>query len=376
MLVTALMLVMALFMLGTRLWLFPQIDHFRPWIAGQLSTALGVDVSMGKLQVRWQRWQLRMQVQDLELRSARGRHLLSLPDASALLSWRSLIKKQPWFASLQLQGLDITVQRTARDRLDVLGQTVRVATRKLQQLPLHTPAMQWLLTQPQVHVSQSTIRWMDETRLAPPMIWNDVVLSLRNAGRRHQFGLTAHTAAAEGASIDIRGNLLQRSDGSRIRRLDGELYLDLVGRDPQTWQPWVNWPGHIEADTARVQAWVDIEDNALTTVVADIDAAGANWRYDRGVAASARQARAIIRAPAGAWDTLDNMDVRMQAHDARLQLEASPGIPFAARAISAHAGLTRDPDGLAVEVDKLVLDSPDVQATGRVHWTNRVPDEA
>src|SRR5699024_8384615 len=222
MLVTALMLVMALFMLGTRLWLFPQIDHFRPWIAGQLSTALGVDVSMGKLQVRWQRWQLRMQVQDLELRSARGRHLLSLPDASALLSWRSLIKKQPWFASLQLQGLDITVQRTARDRLDVLGQTVRVATRKLQQLPLHTPAMQWLLTQPQVHVSQSTIRWMDETRLAPPMIWNDVVLSLRNAGRRHQFGLTAHTAAAEGASIDIRGNLLQRSDGSRIRRLDGE----------------------------------------------------------------------------------------------------------------------------------------------------------
>lgn len=362
-------------MLGTRLWLFPNIDQFRPWLVERLSTALDIPVEIGHLEARWQGWQAHLHMSDLALGNPSSRQQLTVPEAVAVVSWRSVFQRKPHFVSLALHGLDLTIQRDPQERVRVLGKTVPVVPRKLVQLPLHVPAVGWLLEQPQLQLSHGTIRWLDDSRESPAMVWRDVALSIRNGFSGHRFGLTAHASPGQGARIDIRGNLRRRAGAGVKMALDGDVYAHLSGVQPQAWKPWLNWPVHIMAENSDVQLWADVHKNVFTTLLADVRVDQAVWQHAPGVGASTTRGRTVFETTLEDWPRFETLSAQVQAQDVRLRLGTLPDIPFFAHAVSGQLDIASSQKGRIVNIDRLVLDSPDAQVLGKVHWAHQNESE-
>src|SRR5260363_404254 len=100
-------------MLTLRLAALPHLDRFRPWVEQRAAHMLGARVSLGALSGRWHWRALRpeIEISDLNLRDAAGRPGLSIPQAIATLSWRTLWEFRPVFEAVHISAPAIVPRR-------------------------------------------------------------------------------------------------------------------------------------------------------------------------------------------------------------------------------------------------------------------------
>ncbi len=177
-------IVAALF-IGLRYLVLPRIDDFRPRIEALVSQRLHADVRVGKLAPHWSGFQPGIDVTGLEIRDAHGDRALSVPHATATLSWGSLLRAKPALASLVIERPDVLAAREPDGTLWVGG--VQVPTTHTGNDTFST----WLLSQQAIVLRGGTLRWRDAQRGAPELALHNVKIAILNDGFLHRVALQA-----------------------------------------------------------------------------------------------------------------------------------------------------------------------------------------
>ena len=176
--------VAALF-IGLRYVLLPRIDDFRPRIEALVSQRLHADVRIGKLAPYWSGFQPGIDVTGLDIRDAHGDRALSVPHATATLSWGALLRAKPALASLVIERPDVLAAREPDGTLWVGG--VQVPTTHTGNDTFST----WLLSQQAIVLRGGTLRWRDAQRSAPELALHNVRIAILNHGFVHRVALQA-----------------------------------------------------------------------------------------------------------------------------------------------------------------------------------------
>ena len=390
---------MALAVLGTRYVLFPKATHYKPIIEAQLSELLGNRVELGHVSADWHRFNPRIELDQITLHDSQGTRVLKIPHLSAVVSWRSLFTWSPQFVSVHAGGIDLSVRRDNQRRLWVLGRSVADTSSGSPDNPgddTATPsdrAMRWLLAQPQIRLYDATIRWVDETRDAAPLVLQDVSLKIRNGARQHQFSLAARPARDIGGNFDMRGNVTRSPDPARPFGLEsarGQLYVHIDEMRPEAWISWIDWPGSLRSDQVSVRAWLDVGQGDLLDVTADVRLRNARWQGDDMQTVQSRFARLYVDGP---WQALrditphdvsaaehtlpasfpngppaDTLIFGLQAHDVQVSLPKLYDEPVVLGALGAQGAAQRGAEGIALQLDDIAVHSPDIDFRGAGRW--------
>ncbi len=223
--------------------LLPKLDTFRPRLEQTASHALGMQVSIGQLSGHWQALHPRLEISQLTLRDSTGRVSLSIPRASAALSWRSLLWFKPIFASLNIYAPEVTARRTADGQLFIAGIPAKI--------PLtdrhngKQAGLDWLLLQKTISLHNSTLYWQDEAQPNLALTLTSAQFTLFNHSDQprlppdisvHIHQLSArleHASSLADAAHNPPVNLIGRFDGRYGSPLTGRgeritLHGDLV----------------------------------------------------------------------------------------------------------------------------------------------------
>lgn len=288
----------AVAILGFRYWVLPHIDQWRPYITEQLSQALDVQVSLGHVSADWSGLNPTLQLQDVDFVDKRQQHMLRLPQISAELSWRSLLRGSLQFVMIEARGLDLSVRRDARQRLQVLGYFFSLDQPNSQEPDADGAALRWLTTQSQVVLQDSTLRWIDESREAPPLVLRHVTLKIHNQASQHQFSLVAAPPESLGQSLDIRGEL-QHGVRAGVPNMpwSGQVYVAVGKMLPLGWKPWVDLPQDLQSGEVSAQAWLGIEHGSLDRFTSDVTVKNGHWRLGADADVHATRARLYLAGP-------------------------------------------------------------------------------
>ncbi|MBL8349938.1 MAG: TIGR02099 family protein [Burkholderiaceae bacterium] len=236
-------------------WILPRLDDWRPAVEAQAARALGHPVGIGRIEVRSTGWVPAFTLRDVVLRDPLGRQALHLPQVSAALSVPSLLALRLRFAQLLIEGAQLEVRRDAQGRWIVAGLDMASAAPGMDA----SAAADWFFEQHEFLIRGGTLRWVDEQRAAPPLQLDDVLLLVRNQGRRHELRLDATPPPDWGSRFTItaqaRGALLSRAGG--WQRWKGTLYAELPRADVSQLRRHVDLPVDLHSGEAALRAWVD-----------------------------------------------------------------------------------------------------------------------
>ncbi|RFU45875.1 YhdP family protein [Paraburkholderia sp. DHOC27] len=171
--------------LGLRYGLLPRVDSFRPRIETLVSEKIHSQLTIGKLEPHWSGFQPGIDVTNLVIRDRDGKPALTIPHATATVSWRSLWTLKPILSSLIVDQPDVLVARGADGSLSVAG--VTMPNRHTGNDTFST----WLLRQQAIVMRGGTLRWHDARHDAPELALQNIRLAILNDGRTHHFALQA-----------------------------------------------------------------------------------------------------------------------------------------------------------------------------------------
>ena len=245
--------------LGLYWLILPRLDEWRPQVEAQASRALGHPVQIGRIAAKGAGWVPVFVLQDVVLRDARGREALRLPQVSAALSVPSLLALRLRLEQLLIEDARLEVRRDAQGRWHVAGLDVDLAQATGDAGVDGGAAADWLFEQHEFVIRGGVLRWVDELRRAAPLQLNDVLLVMRNPGRRHEFRLDATPPAGWGQRFSLRAlarsPLLARPGD--WQRWKGTLYADLPDVDVNGLRQQVDLPVDLQHGQATLRAWVD-----------------------------------------------------------------------------------------------------------------------
>ncbi|WP_353146708.1 YhdP family protein [Pollutimonas bauzanensis] len=383
--------------LGVRYWALPNIDQWRPYIEQQLSTALKARVTLGGVAADWGGLNPRFELTDVSFTDRRQRKVLSLPNVQAVLSWRTLITGTPQFLSLQAADIDISVRRSRSQRLWVLGQSFHADAIEQPDVGQQNEVLAWLATQRQISLRNATIRWIDESRLAPPLVLKAVNVAMSNRDDDHHFSLTAIPPTELGDSLDVRGQFLyDASDASQafsLQNSNGQLYMHVDKMRPLGWSPWVDLPQPLESGEVSAKGWLAFSAGQLTHFTSDIIVENGRLGFGGNTHVQADSLRWYM---AGPWDGFQHFfparpDSESQAEPVTQPLAAvAPAPPVEFRLLAENLdvratdmfayplnftrigaqGSVQDLPGsmLRVQADRLNLLNKDMQASLEGSW--------
>lgn len=254
--------------------ILPRLDDWRPQIERHVGQALGVPLSIGRIEVRSSGWVPSFSLSDVRLLDTQGRVALALGRVSAALSPSSIWALEPRFAQLHLEGVALDLRRSADGRLHVAGLDLDAAR-------TDNAWLDWFLRQHEFVIRHGSLRWTDETRGAPPLVLSDVDLVLRNGARRHALRLDATPPPDWGQRLALRGEFRQplAARPSELRRWQGELYAMLPQVDLSRLGRHLSLPFALQEGRGALRSWTRWDggrpvaltaDLALTRVVAQL----------------------------------------------------------------------------------------------------------
>lgn len=298
----------AALVLGARYWVLPNIDQWRPYIAKELSQALGLQVRIGSVKAQWNGIDPTLELTRVDLTSRHGRHVLSLPRMRARLSWRSILAGVPRFALIQASGLDLTVHRDTKQRLWIMGQSMALDTSSAALSSADLSGLQWLITQRHIVFDDGTVKWVDDVRGAPELVLRHVTLELSNRGNSHEISLSAVPPEGMGSRLDVRGAFTSETPvaATTIQDLDGRMYAEVDGVDTNDWTPWFDFPAGLALNKVNVRAWARISRGSVEHLASTLDIGAARWTGVDGADVGLASGRLYL---SGAWPTLRHIFV-------------------------------------------------------------------
>ncbi|MEX3592234.1 MAG: AsmA-like C-terminal region-containing protein [Burkholderia sp.] len=215
--------------LGLRYALLPQVDKLRPCIESFVSDKLHVEVRIARLAPYWSGMQPGVDITALTICGNDGTTSLTIPHATAAISWRSLVWLSPTLSSLVLDAPDLLITRRRDGTLSIAGMDVPTTTRK----GGNDAFSAWLLRQQAIVLREGTLRWRDAERDAPALTLTGIRLAVLNNGLVHRLAL----------QVPANGTLLANPLDFRARFT----HKPLVAIDRLT-----NWTGAAYVSTGTV----------------------------------------------------------------------------------------------------------------------------
>ena len=233
-------------MLGVRFWLLPNIDSYRDLIARRLSEATKQHITIGKLDGRWSGLNLQLTISDSVVYDKAQQPALKLARVDGVLSWWSVVLREPRFDSIEIDRPDLNIRR------DKAG-AIWVAGIELNDRSAGGGLSNWLLRQDQMAIRDAAISWRDELRDAPELALQHVDFRFQNDGRNHRFGLRVVPPETLATPLDVRGNFTGKSV-SDLTEWNGQVFAQLDYTDIAAWRSWVEFPVYFPHGAGALRA--------------------------------------------------------------------------------------------------------------------------
>jgi uncharacterized protein (TIGR02099 family) len=245
--------------------ILPRIEQWRGPIELRASQALGVPVRIGGIAVRSSGWVPSFELRDVALLGADQRPALLLPRVAAAVSLRSLLSRQPHFEQLLIEGAQLEVRRDALGRIFVAGLEMAGTGGD-------GSAADWFFSQREFAITGGSVRWTDETRLAPTLQLRDVQLVVRNGLRQHSLRIDATPDEAWGDRFTLRGRFTQPllARPGDWRRWSGTAYAELPRADVRELRRHVELPFELSEGDGALRGWVDLEGGRPRAATVDV----------------------------------------------------------------------------------------------------------
>lgn len=242
----------------------PEIGHYKPQIERLVSAQIGRAVSIDVINASWRGLRPQLSLTNITVHDQQGEPALTLPQVSTTLSWSSVVVASLRLENLSIEGADLAIRRDAGGKLFVAG------------IPVPTggdgSSLDWLLSQREIVIRHSKLRWDDELRQAPELVLEDVNLVLHNRWLRHRLSLRAIPPASYAAPLDVRADFSHPAfaRSSDILRWKGTLYADLRRTDLSVWRAYFDYPIAIQSGTGSVRAWLALDHAKVANFTADL----------------------------------------------------------------------------------------------------------
>jgi len=267
-------------MLGVRYLVLPHINEWRPQIERRLSEALGARVTMGEIAVSWSGLNPSLSLENLRLSDrTTNQELLYVPDAFAVVSWRSVLALDFRFQQLEIQGVQVSGSRRQDGRVVLAGTLLDEQSDEKLKFSTDTPAFRWLLNQGQIVVRNATFLWDDQFRSAPELVIEGIDFSISNSLFRHQLRISGSLPPELASTFE----LIVRTDSllnplASHEQDEAEIFIEINDARPVAWQPWLDVPNIQGRFATRI--WMKMSSGHFGR--ADIDLAGANAVFSLG----------------------------------------------------------------------------------------------
>jgi uncharacterized protein (TIGR02099 family) len=273
--VVLLVLLLALWVIVHAL-VMPRAQDWKPWVEQRITSALGQRVTIGHLQLDSRGGAPVMTLTDVRLQDSQGRTALIIGQLRAVPSLASLWSWQPRLQQLYLEGLQLDVRRDPRGHLHVAGLDTGAET----EVEDDGRGLEWLLSQHEIVLRGSSLRWTDEQRAAPSLELRGVDLLLRNGLLRHQWRLDASPPADWGDRFTVIGQfsrpwLQQRR---HWQHWSGTAYAVLPRVEASRLGTHVSLPFELTQGRASLRAWLDVQRGQWRALTADVQVAALQTR--------------------------------------------------------------------------------------------------
>lgn len=309
--------------LGLRHYLWPRLDDWRPVVVSQLSEALGVAISIDRIETGFEGLLPRLTIHGLRLAGtanaapgsiAEGSASspLTVPRAVAVVSPLTLVSGRLRLSVLQFDSPSIRVERLDAQRLRIAGFEVSNT------LAGDAAGLAVLLDQRRVLLHDASIEWVDHLR-GDRLMLRSVEAGLGTVGRRHRGSLTL------GASLPGLGRLqfafeIYRAAGKPLadwRNWTGTVFTELraldLGELRTHFAPLARFTG-IEEVRGDFLAWAGFESGRLSDAQLRIESNALRWGHEgRTLGLDG------LRVDAGARRDLDGFAIRVEQFDAVLR---------------------------------------------------------
>lgn len=250
-------------------WIVPRIDEFRPRLEIGASRALGVPVRIGQISAHSNGLFPSFELRDVTLLDAQAREALRLPRVTAALSVKSLWKLG--FERLHIEAPELEIRRSLDGKIHVAG--LEISDR----LDDGSSAMaDWVFSQTEFVIRDGTVRWTDESRLAPVLALTQVDWTLRNPGRSHLMRLDATPPAAWGERFSLRGVFrepLLSGGAGYWQKWTGQIYAEFARVDVSEVKRYASLDQlgvDLKAGSGALRAWVDVRGGDVIGGTADV----------------------------------------------------------------------------------------------------------
>jgi len=231
-------------MLGIRYLVLPHIDTWRPQIEKRLSSALGAQVTMGEIAASWSGLNPTLALENLRLRDLQSNaELLYVPDAFAVVSWRSIFALDLRLRQLEINGVHLSGSRRPDGRIVMAGTLLDEQSGEKLKFSSDTLAVRWLLNQGLIVVRDATFHWDDQFRGAPELSLTGIDFKISNSIFRHHLRVSANLPHQLGESMEliVRTENLFNPLASHESG-DIEIYIEINDAQPSAWRPWLDVP--------------------------------------------------------------------------------------------------------------------------------------
>jgi len=258
-------------MLTVRYWALPRINDWRPLIEQHVSAAVGTKVTMANISADWSGLNPTLAVRDLAVNDVNGDILLHVPDAFAVVSWRSLLNFELRLGRLEINGIDLTATRHSDGTVSIAGQRLEPHTNEQLRLDRNALAVRWLLDQGEIVIRQASFRWHDQVRQAPVLNLSQIDLSLSNNLFRHELRLMASLPESLGKRVELivrTENILNQLALHPAR--EAEIFVEIQDVHLEGLAPWLELP-KVSGNLAA-RAWIDVQGGLLGQTILEISA--------------------------------------------------------------------------------------------------------
>ncbi|MDE1183378.1 AsmA-like C-terminal region-containing protein [Paraburkholderia sp.] len=260
---------------GLRYVVLPRIDAFRPRIEATVSSKIHAQLSIGKLAPHWTGFQPGLDISDLTIRDRNGNVALTIPHATATVSWSSLWQFAPILSTLVVDQPDVLVARASDGSLSVAG--VTMATTHTGNDTFST----WLLRQQAIVLRGGTLRWRDARHDAPELALRDIRLAILNTHTDHHLALQAPPdGRVLHGPLDFRAQFKSapmKPIGKPIN-WSGHAYVSTGPVDLPALAGYMDFP--IETFAGRIDnaIWMDFADGKLTSAGGQLSGTNVSMR--------------------------------------------------------------------------------------------------
>lgn len=247
--------------------ILPHIDSFRPQLEQAASRALGKPVHIGRIVLLEQGWEPTIAMEQLVVEDGTGRHGLRVQSVQAVVSLQAALLRSG-FERLSVFTPELEARRNPDGTVEVAG--VKLAQGKGGD---SGPALNWLLSQPELAIHNGSIRWTDDQRQQAPLLLSKVEASLTNSGTSHALQLNATPPQGWGQPILFVSEWSHPMFGDRTlwRNWNGVAYADMPELDVSQLRRYMEI-GHnvdLRKGHGRLRVWADFKEMRSSTATID-----------------------------------------------------------------------------------------------------------